>query len=459
MPVVLSLLLFVVSFAVLLWSLRRGDRLSLGLPCAYLVALGLEHLPGAWAYWVTNGMSGSPAVERGIYLAAVGAACFALGVMVINAVVPVRPARAQGARRKGPMPPPGRAYAVPLDNGPKLWMFCLLGGWGLVYGISAFLRLPTIGAIVEKGGAIWMLGVMLGLTSALRRSDIVQGAAWFSALMVYPVLMLILGGFMSYGTAAVIITCSSLMVMARTYWKALGVLALCFVIAINIFVNYFAARNTIRDAVWGGASIDRRIDVVLDAASQAHFFSTKNFKDIEALDLRLNQNYFVGLASQRLEEGYVESLNGQSITDGLLSLVPRALWPEKPVYGGSPDIVRKMTGLNLNTNTSWGVGQVMEFYINFAMPGLIGGFLILGALMGWLDRMAAYKLRTKPDGSVFLYFLPGVALIQPVGSIVELTGGAGAALGGALIWKFVWNAFRERRKQQAQFNRLTAGYQ
>lgn len=455
MPVFLSLLLFLCSFAVLLWSLRRGERMSLGLPVAYLMALGLEHLPGAWAYWITDGLSGSRAIERGIFLAATGAACFAAGVMLINTVVRLR---TSPTGRGTPTRPQGKPYAVPVDNGPKLWVFCLLGGWGLVYGISVILRLPTIGAIVEKGGAIWMLGVMLGLASALRRSDFVQGAGWFSALAVYPVLMLILGGFMSYGTAAVIISCSILLVMARTYWKAMAVLALGFVLAINIFVNYFAARNTIRNAVWGGASIERRIDAVLGAVSEAHVFSANNFKDIEALNLRLNQNNFVGLAANRLEDGRVEYLAGQSIVDGLISLVPRALWPSKPVYGGSPAIVRRMTGLDLDLNTSWGVGQVMEFYINFAMPGLIIGFVLLGALLGWLDRMAAYKLRTSPNGGVFLYFLPAIALIQPIGSIVELTGGAGAALGAAFIWKFAWNAFRQRQSQQAQYSRLTAGY-
>lgn len=429
--------------------------MSMGLPLAYLIALGLEHLPGAWAYWVTKGFSGAPAVERGIFLSSLGAACFAIGAAASNAAVGARLKRVHKRRRMPPRPA-GKPYAVPMDNGPKLWIFCLLAGWGLVYGVNIFLRLPTVGAIVEKGGAIWMLGVMLGLTNALRRSDFVRGLTWLCALAIFPVVVLIFGGFMSYGTAAVIITCSALLVMARSYWKALAVLAISFVFAINVFVNYFAARTTIRDAVWGGASIDRRIDVVLDAARQAHFFSTKNFRDIEALDLRLNQNYFVGLAAERIENGDVASLEGQSIIDGLIAVIPRALWPEKPVYGGSPEVVRKMTGLNLSTNTSWGVGQVMEFYINFAVRGVVIGFIILGALFGWLDRMAAYKLRTDPEGGVFLYFLPGVALIQPIGSIVELSGGAGAALGAAFIWKFLWSTLRERQRQEAQFNRLRA---
>ena len=44
-----------------------------------------------------------------------------------------------------------------------------------------------------------MLGVMLGLRSALARGDVKRVAIWISALMVYPVLMLLLGAFSATG--------------------------------------------------------------------------------------------------------------------------------------------------------------------------------------------------------------------------------------------------------------------
>src|SRR5690606_30812846 len=98
-------------------------------------------------------------------------------------------------------------------------------------------------------------------------------------------------------------------------------------------------------------------------------------------------------AVERLKLGQVDYLRGRSVWEGAIALVPRLLWPDKPVYGGSPQIVREMTGLHLSENTSWGVGNVMEFYINFGIPGLVGGFLIVGALLGVLDRRAAQALQ------------------------------------------------------------------
>ena len=129
-----------------------------------------------------------------------------------------------------------------------------------------------------------------------------------------------------------------------------------------------------------------------------------------------------------------------------MSLIPRVIWPDKPVYGGSPAIVREMTGLDLAENTSWGVGNVMEFLINFGISGLVLGFLLLGMLLGRLDRGAAMSLAKGDYAGVIMCFLPAVALIQPLGSLVELASGSAAAFVGALAWKYAWQSYHPRKQ-------------
>jgi hypothetical protein len=107
-----------------------------------------------------------------------------------------------------------------------------------------------------------------------------------------------------------------------------------------------------------------------------------------------------------------------------------------------------MTGLWLDPNTSFGVGNVMEFYINFGIAGVVVGFLILGWALGKLDRKAAQAAAQENPGRIFLYFLPAAALIQPLGSLVELCGGAAAAFAAAQFWKWLW----ERRLRGARSN-------
>jgi hypothetical protein len=257
--------------------------------------------------------------------------------------------------------------------------------------------------------------------------------------------MLLFGGFLSYGSAAVIIVCALLTVSTRGYWRVIVGISIFAFLSLSIFVSYYQHRNDIRDQVWGGAPLEARINSVIDTGRDFEWFDPTNRHHFIALDQRLNQNYFVGLAARRIDQGQADYLEGESVWEGLQALVPRVFWPEKPVYAGSPQIVSKMTGLHLSRGTSFGVGNVMEFQINFGIPGVIIGFFVLGWLIGMLDLNAAAAEGRGDLVRAILFFLPCVALIQPNGSLVELFSGAAAALVGAFVWTLAWKLFVRRR--------------
>lgn len=415
----------IVAFLALVWMLR-ADQVSLGLPIAYLAMLLLNHLPGPYAHLVADGrLPNTRIVELGLKYATVGAVCFVLGVGLAR-LLTVRPSGA------------------PIQERRRFWLFCLFAGWLLVYGVTPLRGIPSLGAAINNGAAIWILGVALALRSAFQRGDVKAITVWSAALIVYPVIMLVMGGFLSYGSAAVITVCSILAVSARSHWRVLLGIGLAAAVCLNIFVNYFQSRDEIRRKVWGNTTVAERVDVNLKWIRNFHLFDSNRMADLVSLDQRLNQNFFVGMAATRIEGRQVEPLRGRSVADALIALVPRAIWPEKPVYGGSPRIVGEMTGLRLSPTTSFGVGQVMEFQINFGMPGVIFGFLGLGWLIGFLDARAASAERYGDLGRTILYFLPGVALLQPIGSMVELSGSAAAALVAALVWRWAWRQWGER---------------
>jgi hypothetical protein len=406
----------------LLWLLRR-DKVSLGLPIAYLYSLLLIHVPGAFAHIAGRDfLLNSDLVELAMRFTAFGSICFVGGVWL--------------ARRSAPR----ASFCSDVDH-PRFWLFCLIGGWACIYGLSPLYEIPSVSAAVEKGGGIWMVGVMLGLRAACQHADAKRIGIWFGALMVYPVLMLLLGGFLSYGSAAIILVCSVLTVSTRSHWRVVSGIVVFGFLSLSIFVTYFQHRENIRDQVWGGRPLEARIDSVIDTVKDFEWFDPTNRAHLIALDKRLNQNYFVGLAARRIQDGQVDYLEGESVWEGLQALVPRAFWPEKPVYAGSPQIVSKMTGLALSRDTSFGVGNVMEFQINFGIPGVVVGFFALGWLIGTLDLKAAIAERRGEFGKVILFFLPCVALIQPNGSLVEMFSGSAAALVGAFVWNFVWTRF------------------
>jgi hypothetical protein len=84
--------------------------------------------------------------------------------------------------------------------------------------------------------------------------------------------------------------------------------------------------------------------------------------------------------------------------------------------------VSEYTGLSFAEFTSVGVGQVMEFYINFGRPGVLIGFACLGVLLRTVDFNAARCLLRKQYADFAFWYLPGLAFMQTGGSLVEISG-------------------------------------
>jgi len=414
------------AFVSLVYLLRRNG-LSLGLPIAYLYSLLLIHVPGAFAHIVGRDfLLNSDLIELAMFFTAVGSVCFVVGVWLA---------------RSSPVQIPISRH----QNPPQFWKFCLFGGWLLIYALSPLFRFPSVGAVIEEGGGIWMLGVMLALREAFKSRDYKWILMWVAALMVFPILMLLFGGFLSYGSAAIIIVCAVLSISTKSRLRVAIGIALFTFFSLSIFVNYFRHRDEIRHQVWGGAPLSARVESVGKTVQDFQWFNPDNREHLVALDRRLNQNFFVGLAARRIQGGRSTYLYGESLWEGLLALVPRALWPDKPVFAGSPKIVSQMTGLWLSPKSSFGVGNVMEFQINFGLPGVVVGFLILGWAIGRLDLRAAVSEAQGDFGKLMLFFLCCVALIKPNGSLVELSSGSAAAAVAAFAWNLVWKRFRARR--------------
>lgn len=424
----------IAALVTILLCRRRG---WLGLPVAYMFNLLLIHVPGAYAAGLgATGYftSDIETIATGIRLTAIASVCFVAGLLLAQ--------RLSKAGLPGVIPKP-----VPRN----FLFFCVIGGWVFAIAMSPLKAIPSIGAAVVFGSSIWILGVVLGLLGAMSTRHVGRFLTWSVALLVYPLVMLIFGGFIGYGAIAILTTCAILLVHLKSKFVALLIAPVIFILGISIFVNYFENRSALREVLWSTATFDERIDAIGDTFGDFRLFDAKRPTHLKALTLRLNQNEFVGIAAKRLENGQVDFLYGRSFYEGLIAVVPRAIWPDKPVYGGSPVVVSEMTGLNFNKNTSWGVGNVMEFYINFGLPSLVFGFVLLGLFIGWLDRRAYLFLVNGRPGDSLLYFLPGVALIQPNGSLVELTGGAAAALAAAFGWRYLWLNSRRRAGAQHRF--------
>src|SRR6202023_2204221 len=100
---------------------------------------------------------------------------------------------------------------------------------------------------------------------------------------------------------------------------------------------------------------------------------------------------------------------GQTLYQVVIAVIPRAIWPTKPVVAGSGSLVTQYTGIQFAEGTAVGIGHVMEAYISFGVVGVIGGFIALGTLIGAIDGAAGRRLRAGDLRGFVMWFLPGLS--------------------------------------------------
>jgi hypothetical protein len=201
----------------------------------------------------------------------------------------------------------------------------------------------------------------------------------------------------------------------------------------SLYVTYMRDRQDIREVVWGGESATARINRLQDTFLNLELFDIYNVDHLQRVDLRLNQNYLVGMGVAYLAQHPDAFANGETMVEALFAPIPRALWPDKPIVAGSGDLVTRFTGIGFAEGTSVGIGQVMELYINFASTGVFLGFVVIGVVLAYVDAQAA-RYRDTGDWHRFtLWFLPGLSLLQLGGSLVEVTSSAAAAIAVAVL--------------------------
>jgi hypothetical protein len=91
----------------------------------------------------------------------------------------------------------------------------------------------------------------------------------------------------------------------------------------------------------------------------------------------------------------------------------------------------------------------MEFYLNFGTPGVVVGFIIMGVLVTAFDWQAAERLARNDLHGFVLWFLPGIALLQVGGQLVEITASAAASLVVALLVNRVLDSWHGEQAGQA----------
>jgi hypothetical protein len=311
----------------------------------------------------------------------------------------------------------------------KLFLPVGIGSW--IATFTPLASLPSASAVLSVGKQCLLLGVCLICWSAWHLGQKRRFTIFLLLSGLLPIVTVVSSGFIGYGIVMVTTILAFVAMFYRPRWHLLVGLTLMLYGGVSLWVTYAEHRNDIRASVWGGESTWDSLSKFLTTLSEVGPFNPANPEHLEAVDLRLNQNMLVG-AAVRTTPALVPFRNGDTFYAAVAAVVPRALWPDKPVVAGSGNYVSEHTLIGFAEGTSVGMGQVFEFYVNFGTVGIVVGFVLLGALLRYFDVRLAEALMRNDWQTVMYVFLIGSGLLLAGGSLTEVT--ACAAAGWVTAW-------------------------
>lgn len=425
------------GFAGIGWLLLmawRSEPRSTGLPLCYVLSLGIIHFVGAWASTLSGAAGDDPtAVAFGFRECVVGVICFAAGSSLMGACLQAVDRRwAQGVSDVFPLWDP---RSRPLAGGPGVhdpsrrvrWIYLGLGA--MCGAIAPAVRdVPGIAAMAHCGSYLVVAGCCLGCHEAFQAGRRLWMLSWLAVSGVFPVFTMFSSGFLGYGAFAVLMVQCFGLVHYRPRWQGvLGFVVLGY-LGLSLYVTYMRERDNLREAVWGAQPALERAGALARILAEFEWFDPTDSGQLQVIDDRLNQNYLVGAAYANLEAGLLPWAGGQTFWRAVVALVPRLVWPNKPVVAGSGNLVSAYTGIPFADGTSVGLGQVLEFYIGFGRPGVVLGFFLFGLILKGLDWKASRCLKAGDAAGFALWYLPGISFMQTGGTVAEICGTFAASL-------------------------------
>lgn len=406
---------------------------SVGLPFAYLLTLSMIHFVGGLIYsfpWyepksasLLHAGANYTQVSLGLIETVYGVIGFGVGCLFLA------PWLLMFWRPQWLNQPPQR---------PNLKLPNALLKIGLVF-IIVFT--PTIGKIPGLQGfsvaGVYLL--LVGLCLACWREWFQKNRKgflfWIAISCCLPVMTMITLGFIGYGATATLIILVFVSSFYRPQWQTIIIACLVFILGLSIYVTYIRDRDEIRATVWGRQTLESRSEKLFNTFSNFEIIDIYNQEHLEAIDTRLNQNGLVGKSVEYINSGNAKFALGTTFLQAMLAPIPRLIWPDKPVFGGSGNLVTLFTGQRFADGTSVGVGQVLEFYINFGSIGVFIGFTVLGTILRIIDISASICLINGNWWGFTSWFLPGLAMLQPGGALTEVTASVAASIAVILMIK------------------------
>lgn len=271
------------------------------------------------------------------------------------------------------------------------WLSCCVGLVAQI-ALSAVREIPTLSTAVNCLAALARIGILILLVSAVntgRWKRFAIAAGIFSVVSVS-------GSFDSGHTfiridtalpLVVIYVASSGMSLKFIVQGVLGFAAL--VPMVSAWMN---SREIIRGGYLHGLPLWEKVDVFFGEFFQnLHLPTGESFIDLLVTRVDMTE----GLAAQVRHQPELEPYAyGETFYSAFYTLIPRAIWPDKPIVAGGSEFYSRFTGevRPADDITSIGIAYPFELYANGGPILVVVGLGVIGFLCARLEL----KLLSEP---------------------------------------------------------------
>jgi hypothetical protein len=246
-------------------------------------------------------------------------------------------------------------------------------------------RFNTVRAVWSQVTLLVETGLVIMCVHGILSQNPRRIRAAFLILMVAGAFRVVAAGFFG-GTAMTGLFLCSLIFMARGIspraWVYLGLALYLMLIPYGIWIS---GRSKLRAAIMANASLLERAEAFDFEGDSPLLFNLFDPDDVKRIQHRIDQSHLLAavIVHTPAKEPYAW---GETMTENvLIALIPRFIWPSKPLASGGSEFVSRYTGMTFDKKTSVGVNYLFEFYVNFGPIGTVIGLLLLGLACGVLE--------------------------------------------------------------------------
>lgn len=316
------------------------------------------------------------------------------------------------------------------------------------------LRIPTFGQLIRLFS---LAGPSILFYQALQRKLSMAEVALFAASTFYLVWQGFLTGSFAEGLRFGLILSLVALVSKRFYiFIFLASLFGGMLFVINPIKMEYRSRTWFLTESYSLNSIERS-EILVDCVVR-HWSSTREdasfISENKGTIDRLNQmGLFLAVLSKTPSS--VPYWNGDTILDIFPSLIPRVLWPGKPIKRLGNEFGHRYGLLHHRDNsTSLNLPWTVELYANFGALGILTGMFVIGIAFGYIENVVL--LKSSGTGTEILLIGLFAPLSFPESNLSLLWGGIVLGWIAILLTVKIFGAF-DLFQQRRIARRLSRG--